>query len=344
MTTGKVLMILGSVLALWLGVQYLLPFFLPFLLGGLVALAAEPLVGRLSRKLPRGASAGLGVTVTLTFLLGLMSLLGALAVKELGRLANAMPDLENTARQGLLVLEDWLVGLAEQTPEGIRPLLTRTVLRSFDGSTVLVEQAASRIPQTVTAILGRVPDSALGIGTGILSAFLISARLPRLRRGIWSWLPEKARDRVLPLLQRVKAAALGWLRAQGKLMLLTWAVVSLGFLLLGIPYGILWAALIAAVDAVPMLGTGLVLLPWSLICLLQGQQLRALGLSLLFAAATLLRTTLEPRLVGKQLGLDSLVTLLALYAGYRLWGFWGLLAAPLLAAVVKSLVPHPSEE
>ena len=165
MTIQKLLIILGSILAFWLGVQYLLPFLLPFLLGALVALAAEPLVKLGSRKLPRALSAGLGVSTTLILLLGLLSLLGAVAVKELGRLANAMPDLENTTRQGLFVLQDWLVGLAEQAPEGVRPLLTRTVLQTFDGGTVLVEQAASRIPQALGAVLGWVPDGALGLGT-----------------------------------------------------------------------------------------------------------------------------------------------------------------------------------
>lgn len=338
MTIQKLLIILGSILALWLGVRYLLPFFLPFLLGALVALAAEPLVKLGSRKLPRALSAGLGVSVTLTLLLGLLSLLGAVAVKELGRLANAMPDLEDTSRQGLAVLQDWLVGLAEQTPEGIRPMLTRTVLRTFDGGTALVEQVISRIPQALSAVLGWVPDGALGLGTGILSAFLISARLPRLRQELSVRLPDTVREKMLPVLRKIRQAALGWLRAQGKLMLITWGVVSLGFLLLGIPYAPLWALLIAAVDAVPMLGTGIVLLPWGLISLLQGQQLRALGLCLLFAAATFLRTLLEPRLVGKHLGLDPLVTLLALYAGYQIWGFWGLLAAPMVAAVGKSLL------
>lgn len=338
MTIQKLLIIPGILLALWLGVQYLLPFFLPFLLGGLVAVAAEPLVKPVSRRLPRALAAGLGVSVTLMLLLGLFSLLGAVAVKELGRLANAMPDLEDTSRQGLLVLQDWLVGLAEQTPEGIRPLLTRTVLHTFDGGTALVEQATSRIPQALGAVLGWVPDGALGLGTGILSAFLISARLPRLRQALTDRLPVAVREKVLPLLRKIRQAALGWLRAQGKLMLITWGVITLGLLLLGVPYGPVWALLIAVVDAVPMLGTGIVLLPWALICLLQGQHLRALGLFLLFAVAMLLRTLLEPRLVGKHLGLDSLVTLLALYAGYRLWGFWGLLAAPMVAAVGKSLL------
>ena len=344
MTTGKILMVLGGILALWLGVQYLLPFFLPFLLGGLVALAAEPLVRLGSRRLRRSWAAGLGVTVTMALLLGLLSLLGAVAVKELGRLAGAMPDLEDTAQQGLSVLEDWLVGLAEQTPEGIRPLLTRTVLHSFDGGNALVEQAAARIPKALGTVLSWVPDGALGLGVGILSAFLISARLPRLRQGITACIPAPAREHVVPVVGQIKQAVMGWLRAQGKLMLLTWGVVSLGLLVLGIPYAILWAALIAAVDAVPMLGTGLVLLPWGVICLLQGQQLRALGLFLLFAAATLTRTVLEPRLVGKQLGLDPLTTLLALYAGYRLWGFLGLLAAPMVAAVAKSLLSSRTKQ
>ena len=144
--------------------------------------------------------------------------------------------------------------------------------------------------------------------------------------------------RYLPALQKAKQAALGWLKAQGMLMLLTWLVVSVGFWALGIKGGFLWAALVALVDAVPMLGTGIILLPWALVSFLQGQRLRALGLCALVAAAALLRTTLEPRLLGKQLGLDPLVTLVCLYVGYRLWGFLGLLLAPMLAGVLFSVL------
>ena len=121
-------------------------------------------------------------------------------------------------------------------------------------------------------------------------------------------------------------------------MLLTWLTVSVGFWVLGIRGGFLWAMLVALVDAVPMLGTGLVLLPWALVSFLQGLQLRAVGLCVLVGVAAVLRTTLEPRLVGKQLGLDPLVTLVCLYVGYRLWGFLGLLFAPMLAGVIFSVI------
>ena len=185
--------VLLAVLGVWLGLRYLLPLLLPFLLGGAVALAAEPLVGMLHRRgrLPRGLSAGLGVTVTLVMIMGLVSLVGAVLLKEVGRLAGTVPDLEVTARQGMTVLEDWLVGVAQQAPEGVRPVLTGTVLRVFDDGNALVDQVTQRIPGAVGAVLSRVPDSAIGVGTGLLAAFMISARLPQLRTSVKNRLPER---------------------------------------------------------------------------------------------------------------------------------------------------------
>ena len=90
-------------------------------------------------------------------------------------------------------------------------------------------------------------------------------------------------------------------------------------------------------DAVPLLGTGTILIPWAIFSLLQEKTLQALGLLGLYAIAALTRSALEPRLVGRQLGLDPLVTLIALYAGWWFWGFGGMLAAPLLCVVIKEV-------
>ena len=130
----------------------------------------------------------------------------------------------------------------------------------------------------------------------------------------------------------------GWIKAQGKLALVTWGIVTVGFWVLGISYAPGLAALVALVDAIPVLGTGTVLIPWSAICLLQGNTIRCVGLLCVYAAAAITRSVLEPRMVGKQLGLDPLMTLVALYIGYRLCGIPGLLLAPILASAVKSMV------
>jgi predicted PurR-regulated permease PerM len=98
---------------------------------------------------------------------------------------------------------------------------------------------------------------------------------------------------------------------------------------------------VSLVDAFPILGTGTVLLPWALISALQGQTVRGIGLLSVYAAISLTRSVLEPKLLGNHLGLDPLATLVALYAGFRLWGFGGMLLAPLLAVVVTQLIQEP---
>ncbi len=325
--------------AVWLGVKYLLPVLLPFVLGLGIALAAEPAVGFGVKRLhlKRGLAAGVGVSLTLVLLAGVLWLAGALAVRELTQLAGALPDLEQTAQQGMLVLEDWMVGMAQRLPDGVRATATGTVLELFDGGTVLMKQVSERVPGLVGGVLSRVPDGALGLGTGLLSGFMLSARLPRLRQWAAFRLPPAWREKTLPALRRVGRAVLRWLRAQATLAAVIYAVLAIGLTVLRVRYGFLLALPIALVDAIPVFGTGLVLLPWAAVSLLQGEVFRGVGLALLYAAALLTRTVLEPRVVGRQLGLDPLVTLLFLYAGYRFWGIGGMLLAPMLASAASAL-------
>lgn len=336
----KALLGLGLAVAVWLAIRFVLPVSIPFLLGAVLALAAEPLVklGVKSCRLPRAVAAGIGVSVTMVLLGAVVLFAGALIVRELGSLAKALPDLQSTASQAMTLVKNWLTDLAAGTPAGVRPILQRSVENMFGGGTAVMDRVTQRIPGVLTSVLGWVPDGALGVGTGILSAFMISVRLPRLRQSIQSRLPESWKTRYLPALKRLRRVLGGWLRAQGKLALVTYGIVAVGFLLLRIPYGVAWAALVALVDAVPILGTGTVLVPWAVVCLLQQQQLRAIGLLCIYGAAMMTRTALEPRLVGKHLGIDPLVTLVCLYIGYRLWGIPGMILAPVAATAVKSLI------
>lgn len=334
----KPLFLLGIFLAVWLGIEYLLPVLLPFLLGGLVALAAEPLVRFGQRiRLPRVLATGIGFSVTLGLILAVLGLLGALLLKEAGILMGLLPDVEETTRLGLVRLQDWMIGMADRTPEGVRPLVTRSVLGVFDGGAKILENVGSGLPGMMTSALAWISNGALGLCTGIFAGFMISARLPKLKAALSDRLPPVWKERYLPALKRMRHALGGWLLAQVKLAMVTYGIVAVGFLLLRIPYGLGWAVAVALVDAVPLLGTGTVLIPWALVSLLQGKKLQAIGLLCIYGTAFLTRSTLEPRLVGRQLGLDPLLALLALYVGYRFWGILGMLLAPMLAAAAKGL-------
>lgn len=331
----KILPVAIAGLLLWAGIRYLLPVALPFLLGTGIALLAEPAVKSLSRCLPRWASAAICISITLGLVTGGISLLGALVFRQVGR---GLPEMAQTAKQGLTVTRDWLLAMGEKAPQSIRPALEQTVTDMFSDGSVILEQATQRLPGVVTTAIGTVGNGLLSIGTGVLAAFLISCRLPQLKSALQNKLPERWKNGYLPAAQRIRSALGGWLKAQLKLCAITWGIVSVGFLLLRIPHGAIWALVVALVDAIPVLGTGTVLVPWAVVSLIKQESLRAIGLLCTYGAAMMTRTILEPRLMGKQLGLDPLTTLVALYAGYRFWGFTGLLLTPILASAAKSIL------
>ena len=97
--------------------------------------------------------------------------------------------------------------------------------------------------------------------------------------------------------------------------------------------------LTAVVDALPVLGAGTVLLPWALYEMLTGQVPLALGLAITYAAVTVLRSAIQAKLLGDQLGLHPLASLAAIYAGWTLCGVLGMLLFPILAICVKQAIP-----
>ena len=323
----------------WLAIRFFLPLFSPFLLGTLLALAAEPLVKFLHRtlRIPRSISAGIGVTMAFALLSMLLLSLFALALRELGGLSRVLPDLGETAKNGFSLVRNWLLQLSSHTPESIRPVLRQNVDRFFSDSAAFLDKGIGYLLGLAGSLLTHVPDSALSLGTAVISAFLISARLPILRRYLLRRIPTEwirsFRDTACQL-RRILGS---WFTAQCKLTGVSFLLCFLGLVILRIPYAFGWALGICLVDAFPVLGTGTVLLPWSLICMLQEDTPRAVGLASTYVAITLTRSMLEPKLLGKHLGLDPLVTLIALYTGFRLWGIGGMLLAPVLTVAAMQL-------
>ena len=338
--TRKILGIIGLILGIWLSVRILLPLSFPFLLGGLLALAAEPMITFLCNRLHwrRGAAVAVGVTSVLCLLSLLLLVLLTLLLRELGLVMGILPDLEQVASGGFSVLSAWLLELVQPLPPGIRSFLSDSIRQLFSGSSELINQGFRFLMGITGILLRQVPDSALVLGTAIISGYMVSGKLP----GIRAWIRDKiSRERIQRILEaagRLRRGLTCWLKAQAKLMGITWVILLLGLVVLRVPHAPVWATVVALVDAFPILGTGTVLLPWALVCFLQETPVRGVGLLGVYAVISLTRSVLEPRLVGAQLGLDPLATLASLYAGYRLWGLGGMILAPLLAVAAMQIL------
>lgn len=338
----RLLLVLLSAAVLWAAAKYLLPAVMPFLLGSALALAAEPAVKAMAdrARLPRPAAAFLCVSLVFAAAAAVLWLLAALFFRELGILSGILPDMGST----ITLAQDLLLHAVSALPEQLQPMLNGAVLNLFSDSADLFARLSSGVVHLASALLGRIPGSALVIGTAILSAFMISARLPTIRSRLRSLIPPEWQTQCRRVLSGLRHSLGGWVKAQTALAMVTFLILTTGFFLLRISYAPFWAGLIALVDAIPVLGTGTVLLPWAVLSLLQGSRLQALGLAVIWVCTVLTRSALEPRFVGSQLGLDPLVTLAALYIGLRFWGLPGVLLAPFAAMAVSTLFPAGKAE
>lgn len=324
------LILFAGCICLYLAVRFLLPVLLPFLFGLCVAWLAEPAVRALSRdgKLPRWFCAGICVLGIFVLTGTALFLLCKMLYQEAGQFTQQLPDLLGTLAGPLSDLQGWLLRLASKAPDGLAPALENGIDRLFQSSSDLLSRLYSGVFHAATAMISALPDFFLFAITAILSSFMISAQLPAIGPALRRWLPISWRNKATVLFVRLRQTLGGWFRAQLKLMSITFLIVTAGLLFLHQPFAILIGALTALVDALPVLGTGTILIPWSLILFLQGKSHTGFGLLVLYGITALARTSLEPKIVGQQIGLPPLLTLFALYAGYRLCGIWGMIFFP----------------
>ena len=329
-----VLAALGCVLGAWAFGALLLPVLLPFFIGLAVSLLAEKPVSLLQTRarVPRPLASGLCVLLLFGLLFGGLFFLCRLLCTEAADLARQLPRLAENLAPLFEKLKSRLLALAERLPDGLGTGLRAGVEEFFKTGAGFGTKLYETLFSWASGVIGRLPDAVLFAVTAVLSSFMLSGELPAIR----GWLRRAVRPAWLEKLQTLG----GWLRAQLKLMGITFLILNAGLLLLRVRYPVLAALVITVVDALPVFGTGTILIPWALALFLQGETKTGIGLVILYGAAALSRQALEPRLVGKQVGLNPVLTLLALYTGYRLLGVGGMIVFPIAAMLFKQLWDH----
>ena len=336
---------LGAALV-YLALRYALPLCLPFLLGWGISLGVRPLSERLSRR--TGASPKLWAGILLPLLLGGALLLIWIAARRLiGELRHLLERLL-TEGGGIAAWMDsdtdyfaWLVSkigfLRRLDGEGLnsfREGFNRMAENALNG---LLTSLTSGIPRVVAEMIAGLPTVLFVALITVIAGFYFCVDGETVGRGLASLLPPAVRSRLPQWRARAQKISWSYVRAYLLLLLLTFAELFFGFCILGIDYAFLLAALIALVDLLPILGVGTVLLPWSVVMLVRHRFFVGFGLLVLFLIMTVVRQTLEPRLVGKSLGLHPLLTLFSTYVGWELFGFLGMLLGPFFALLGKTL-------
>ena len=328
MILNIVIPLLGLCLVIFLGPR-LLHFFMPFVVGWILALLANPLVRFLERrvKLVRRHGSMLIIIAALAIVIGLFYGAGLLVYREMGSFLADAPEIYQSV---IAEIENALQNgrkLAEYFPQNLQPPLL-AFSDNLDGLFgKLVSRAAEPTVQIAGHVAKSIPNLLVNMVIIILSSYLFLADRESIMRWLKGHLPAFIFRYIEYMKRDAKGLIGGYFLAQFRIMCVVALILAAGFLVLGVRYGVLLAFLTAILDFLPIFGTGTVLFPWAVVKLFAGEYAYATGLILLYILTQVVRQIIQPKIVGESMGLPPLMTLFLLYLGFKLRGLTGMILA-----------------
>lgn len=324
--------------------RYLFPAIFPFLIAfPAAALLRRPTlaVSRYTR-MPRKIIAALLAVLFVSLLLGGIGFLIWKLVSEIGEFARTVMSGENALLENLQAMLSRIGDLTARLPfsggenaEALRSTVTEAVLGMAKNAAGAL---GTKLPEMAGRIASAVPQAFIFFLVTVLSTVYFCADYDKITAFFRRHLRGKAREMTEKLRTAARTVLSKVLRSYAILFLFTFAELLLGFVILREPYAFLLAILTALVDSLPVFGTGTILIPMVLYRFFTGDSRAAIGFLILYAAVTVIRQILEPKILGDGIGMHPLLMLISMYAGLKLFGILGMLLVPIAVMIAKNVI------
>lgn len=318
------------------GIKYVLPLLMPFIIGIIIAMAFRNPIDQLAKKIHiHRTLASILVLLAFYTLIGLlMSMIGAKVGGLVSTVFNNLPSLYKGSF--LPALQNATDGLADKFPS-IKSYLDDFMSNIDQSAFNFISDISSKVVGVATKMAGQVPTLLIKFVFTIVSSFFFTIDYYKISQFIVTQFGSSRKDMVIKLKVNVLGSLGKFLKAYSIIISITFMELSIGFWILGVPTPFLFGLVVAIIDIMPILGTGTVLIPWSVISLIMGHTRMGIGILVLYIVITVVRQIIEPKIVGQQIGLHPIVTLMLMYVGAQLMGILGLLILPIMTTILVKL-------
>lgn len=321
------------------------PYCWPTVLAFLFASLMEP-VARVLRKLFRKVKAArsLATLLCMFVLFGLITTIVIVfanrVITEAISFVAGLPNMAKTAYDTVIV---WITELyteyshllPENFLEIVRKLLNDVYQNVLSVAANLTGKVTWGTVTTVISTATSLPYIILAIVLTIMCTFYMSYDRERIANYFRRTFPGNVVKQFGLIKNGVFTAIFGQIRAQLFISFVLMLIIIFGLILIGKRYALLMGLIIGIADAMPVVGAGLIINTWAILDLILGHYSSALGLFIVYLTSLIVRQTIEPRIVGKQLGLYPLVTMMSMFAGFQMIGVLGLIAGPVVANICR---------
>ncbi len=318
--------------------KYVFFWILPFLIAFAVSLMVDPLIRFSTRKIKwnRTIASTIILTVVLAGLIALIALLSATLFKEikdvLGNLDNYLDRVAAFIQNIPTKYGEMFDGKFSGTIEEIA-----NFIMNYDYSNLLSGSVGGGVLKYAGNFVTSIPAALVFLIVTIVATYFTSASLPAIKSFILKQFSEKTKDLIISVKFYFINTIVKYLKSYFVLMMITFAELSVAFLIFDFKPAVTLAFVISLVDILPILGIGTILIPWSIIELILGNPIRALTVICIYLVITIVRQILEPKIIGDHVGLLPIVTLFCIYLGLQLFGVIGMFLVPISVIIIKKL-------
>ena len=310
--------------------------FMPFFAALIVALITRPLVVLLKKKLkfPNLLAAILALFIVLALVFGVLYAVVNRVVTEATLLSRQFPSmmasLPDTIDEIVVKWNDYTAGFAPVIIDNIN-----VALEDFAASlTSLIMPVTQTVINAATWVASSLPRILIFTVAFLFSCVFLVKDYDFIMHSIANQLPQSVLGRMMQVKKYAFSAMGKYLKGMAIILLITFAELFTGFLILNIQYAFLLALIISLFDIMPALGTGGILVPWGVVLLILGDARAGVSILVLYVIILVVRQFIEPKIMSSTLGTYPLITVLGMYAGYHLFGVTGLMLLPILLTVI----------
>lgn len=306
---------------------------LPFIFALIVAFLLEPLVVRLMRsiRIRRSFAVVLSLIISIAAISLFVFLFFARLYTELSDLAITIPNY------GYIV--DFLTKQVDtlQKIMNVSPQIQSTLYSATDSLAKTLQDWAKSGSLFLLSLLAALPRVFILLIVSLVGTLLMSANYPDVKRFLGNLVPKRMQSSVQAVVEDLGSAIVGYIRAQSMLVALTIFSTIVGLLLMGNRYAVTLGVLAGILDLVPIVGTGMLFVPWIIGLFIMGSFAEGVKILIMWGITVTVRQFLEPKILSKGIGIQPLPTLISLYIGLQLFGAIGIIAGPALVILYEAL-------
>ncbi len=326
------------ILVIWLLPKGII-FFMPFLIGWIIAMIASPVVRFFEEKLKIRRKAGSAFVIIVV--IGLVVLLGYMIcgklIRELVSFIEDLPALWKSLEGDFNDIARNLSVIYEKLPLDVQKTLVIIGEQASEFAAGLVGQISTPTIAAVGNFAKQLPTIIIGIIMCLLSSYFFVAEREQLTVTVKKHMPEMLLYRFRIIKRSLVKAVGGYLKAQLKIEIWIYLLLVIGFFILKLDYALLIALGIAILDFLPFFGTGSVMVPWAIVKFLSADYRMTIGLLLIWGISQLVRQIIQPKIVGDSIGVPPIPTLFLLYIGYMVGGVMGMIIAVPIGLILYTM-------